>query len=489
MSEFFLIMPEIFLAMTLAFVVVGEVTYYGEQVRLITATAFLGLGAAFIETIISYKNGATQIFGGVLSIDGFSLFFKLLFIILAGLTIGSVSHTKEIPADRRTEYCALVLAAALAMCLIASASDLILIFLSLLFLNVVTYFLAAYGKRSITSTEAAVKYLIFGAVASALLLYSLAILFASTHTLNIYEIHRALLANPISSPVLLTAFMLSFLALCAQIGAFPMYLLVPDIMEGAPTPISAFLSLGSRAAGFAIAIRFLIVVFAQPGLTKGQWQILGQVDWPQIVSVISALTMAIGSLLAIRQKGAKRLVGYLAVAETGFLLMGLLVLDELGIAAILYNLVIDLFALIGSFYVLSFIYDELQTDRLEALQGMLKKAVPECICLVMFLLCLAGSPPMPGFIGKFTLIGIALRHHRPALAMVGVFAMVISTVAVARLAYQMMGNFQESAKKPLEGSYSRKAFLMVLVIPMALIGIFADLVFRWVGQSLGFIFW
>src|SRR3954471_18269509 len=103
-------MPEVFLALTLAFVIAGEITYFGEQVRLITATSLLGLAGAFVQTIISYEYGASQIFGGVLSVDGFSLFFKLLFIILAGLTIGSVSHTKEIAAERRTEYCALVLA-------------------------------------------------------------------------------------------------------------------------------------------------------------------------------------------------------------------------------------------------------------------------------------------------------------------------------------------------------------------------------------------
>src|SRR3954465_4653019 len=113
--------------------------------------------------------------------------------------------------------------------------------------------------------------------------------------------------------------------------------------------------------------------------------------------------------------------------------MRVLVLDELGIPALLFNLVIELFALMGSFYVLSFLVNKLRSDRLEDLRGMLRRAVPECICLVMFLLCLVGSPPMPGFIGKFTLIGVAIRHQRLALAMVGIISMVISAVAVARL--------------------------------------------------------
>ena len=489
MKDFFLIMPEIFLVLTLALVVAGEITYYGEQTRFITATSLIGLAVAFVRTILSYNYPASQVFGGALSVDGFSLFFKLLFITLAGLTISAVSQTKEISKERRSEYCVLVLAACLAMCLVASAADLILIFLSLMMLNIISYFLAAYGRRSIASTEASVKYLAFGSVAGALLLYALAILFASTHSLNIYEIHKMELSVPLSSNIMLVTFMLAFLALSFQMGSFPMHLVVPDILEGSPTPVSAFLSLGSRAAGFAVATRFLVIVFAQPGVSKGQWQVMGALDWTQIVSIVSGLTMAIGSLLAFRQKGAKRLVGYLVVADTGFLLMGLLVLDEVGIAALLYNLVIELFALIGSFYVLSFLFDELGSDRLEDLRGMLRRAVPECICLMLFLLCLVGSPPTPGFIGKFTLIGVAIRHQKFALAMIAVIAMVISTASVARLAFHLIRDFEKTTGPAVIASFSRKVFLAALVIPMVLVGIFANFVFGWAGQSLGFIFW
>ena len=489
MKEFLLILPEFCLALTLAFVVAGEITYSGEKIRLIAATALLGLSGAFIQTVISYGYGPAQLFGGVLSVDGFSLFFKLLFIALGIIAILSVSRSQEIAPDRRTEYFALILASTLAMCLVASVADMVLGFLSLLFMNVVSYFLAAYGQRSVRSTEAALKFLAFGAVSNALLLYAFAILFASTHTLNIYEIHKALILTPLSLPVMLVVFILCFMSLSFQMGTFPMYILVPDVLEGAPTPVSAFLSVGPRAAGFAFATRFLIIVFAQPSGVPGHWRVLGEVNWTEIVSVVSGLTMLIGSLLAFRQKGAKRLVSDLVVAESGFLLMGLLVLDEVGIAALLYNLVVQLFALTGTFYVLSFFYDELRSDRLSALQGMFRKAVPECICLVIFLLCLVGSPPLPGFIGKFTLIGAAIRHQRFALAMVAIVSMVLSIAAVARLSYHLIGHFRESSGSRVVESSWRKMLLASLVIPMVLVGVFANFVLGWAGQSLGFIFW
>jgi NADH-quinone oxidoreductase subunit N len=492
--EFILILPEVILALTLAFVIAAEITYHGEQLRLVAATVLIGLAAAFVQTLITYQYGATQVFDHALSIDGLSLFFKLMFITLAGLSVITASQTREIPRVRQTEYFALILASTLGMSLAAASADILLAFLSLQFLNILAYFLAGYGKRSVLSAEAAVKYMAFSSVAAALLLYGLAILFSATHAFNIYEIHKALVAAPLSHDSMLAIFMLIFLAFSFQLGAFPMYLWTPDVLEGAPTPASAFLSFGPRAAGFAVALRFLIVVFAQAGNTDGQWQVLGSVDWTRIVALISGLTMLVGSLLAVRQKGAKRMVGCLVVAESGFLLMGLLVLDQVGVAALLFNLVIELFALSGTFYVLAFFFDELKSDRLEDLRGMLGRAVPECVCLVLFLFCLIGLPPMPGFLGKFTLIGAVVRHQWPVLALAAIASMTLSTAAVARLAYHLIGDFRRTLQVGTTGSHiaasrPRQAFLIGLIVPMIMVGVFAEFVLNWAGKSLGFILW
>jgi len=496
LSELFLIMPEIFLFLTLTFVVIGEIAYHGEQNRLIILTSLVGLGGALVQTLIAYRYGATEIFAHTYTVDGLSLFFKLLFIGLAALAVITVAHTNEVPIERKTEYCALILAGSLSMCLVASAADLILIFLSLLFLNMISYFLAGYGKTSVKSTEAAVKYMVFSTVAGTLLLYGMAILFGVSHSLNIYAIHHALTANTLTHPTILIIFMLVFAAISFQLGVFPMHLWTPDVLEGAPTPASAFLSVGCRAAGFAVAIRILIAIFTQNSSSQGQWQVMGSVDWTQILALVSGLTMAFGSLLAFRQKSAKRMVGCLVMAESGYLLLGLVVLDQVGIAAILYNLVIELFALVGIFYVLSFIFDELGSDLLVDLRGMLGRAVPECICLVLFLLCLVGMPPTPGFIGKFTLIGVALRHRWPVLGLIAIFSIAVSTVAVSKLAYSLLGEFKAAQPRALSfsetqvsGVWSRKIFLMSLVIPLLLIGVFAETVLDLAGRSLGFIFW
>ncbi|MGK5083588.1 proton-conducting transporter membrane subunit [Bdellovibrionota bacterium FG-1] len=495
MREFVLILPEVILALTLAFIVAAEISYHGERTRLVAGTAQVGLAAAFVQTLITYQYSATQIFDGALAIDGLSLFFKVLFIILASLTLWTTMQSREIAKERQTEFFALVLASTLAMSLAAGAADLLLAFLCLQFMNIVGYFLAGFGKRSIYSAEAAVKYMVFSSVAAALFLYGLAVLFALTHGFNIYEIHKALVTHPLTHSSMLVVFMLIFLALSFQLSAFPMYLWTPDVLEGAPTSSSGFLSFGVRAAGVAVTLRFLIVMFAQRSDLDGQWQILGALDWTRIVALVSGMTMLIGSLLAVRQTAAKRMVGCLVVAQTGFLLMGVLVLDQVGVAALLYNLVVEVFALMGSFFVLAFFFDELGSDSLEGLRGMLSRAVPECGFLVLFLLCLIGLPPTPGFVGKFALIGAVVRHHWHVLAVVAIAAMTLSTAAVARMAFYLVGDFRAGSLRP--GSYGkfitpsrgRQAFLVGVMVPVVMLGVFAEFVLNWAGKSLGFILW
>jgi len=487
-KDLILLLPEIFLVVTLAGVVIGEIGHKDEKTRLAPATALAGLVGALVQTLILYGLGPAEAFSGAVSVDGFALFFKLYAITLAALSILMPGGGREMSPSKRAEHCALVLGAALAVCLVAAASDIILIFLSMQLLFVVGCFLTAHGRRNRSGAEASVKYLVFGVASAFLFLFGAAILFAYTHVFNIYDMHKVLLANPMPAPVAAVAFVMIFFALAFHIVAFPMSLVAPDVLEGAPTPVGAGLSLGARAAGFALAIRMIVVVFAQPSLSKGQWAGMAGFDWIGILAIISGLTMVAGSLLALVQTSAKRLVSYIVVAQTGFLLMGLLVLDEVGISALLFNLVVDLFALSGAYFVISTMYDELGSDRLAGLGGMLHKYPAESISLILFLACAAGLPPLPGFMGKFALTGAAVRHGWYALAVVAIISSALGAVAMGRLSFSLIGRFGQGdgGERP---NIQRVAFLASLIIPMIMIGIFAERVLDWAGKSLQFARW
>lgn len=489
MKDFILILPEVILVLTLAFIVAGEVTYHGERTRLITLTSLVGLGGALVQVLITYRAVPGLLLAGSLSIDGLSLYFKILFMLLGGLAVLGGAGAKEIPKARTAEYCAMVIALCLALCLAASSADLIVIFLCLLLVNGLSTLLSGYGKRTIPSTEAAVKHMIFALVTGAAFLYGSALLFGHTQTLNLYEIHKVLLKSPLPEATFATAFSLLFLALAFQMAVFPLYQWVPDVLEGAPTPVSALIAIGPRAAGFAVAIRVLFVVFAQPALTQGQWQVLGAIDWAKALEWMAIASLLAGSLLALRQPGAKRLIGSLVVAQSGFLLMGLLVLDQVGLAAVLFQLMVELFALAGAYFALSYYIDHVGTDQLAELKGAMRRAIPEGVALILFLLALVGLPPFPSFFGKFSLVGAAVRHGRYGVALVAILSSAIGVAAVARLAFALVGDFRKPAQGPLFSSRLSSGFYFSMVVPLLLLSVFADAIMRWTSQSLGFILW
>ena len=490
MIDFFLIFPEIVLALTMGLVALGEVSYHGERRRLILPTALLGLAGALVQVILAYRYGASYGFNQAIAVDGLALLFKSLFILATAIGIGVVWLTQEIEENKRSEYAILAVGACIAACVSSSASDLVLMFLSLQFLNVLTVLIAGIGKRSTLSVEAAAKQMIFSGVSSAFMIYGGGLLFAEAHSLNIHEISKFIVATPMSIEKSVVSFGLIGLGLSFQLGAFPMFFSVPDMLEGAPTPSSAFLAVISRGAGFAIAIRLLLVVFAQPG-SGGQWQVVGLLDWPKLMSWMAGLTLVIGSVLAYRQTGAKRLLGYFTLTQSGFLLMGILVLDQLGVTALLYSLVVELFALMGAYYVMSRIWDGAGTDRISRFQELSAKKVPETLGLIIFLFTLAGVPPTPGFIGKFLLISSAIHHRQIELGIVGVIAMVISMAAAIRLTYGLTGHLRESLRQGTVAALDRTSllFLSLLVAPIFLITIFTQAILNWAGKSLGFIFW
>lgn len=484
MKEFALLIPELILSGVLALLIVSEISYHGERVRLVTTTAALGLTAAMIYTVLSYPLAPARAFGGVLSIDGLSIFFKLFFIALALLTLMISSVSKEIAREKKSEYAALVIAGALTMSLAAAASDLLVCFLCLQSYHLISYLLAAYGKSSVRSTEAAVKHLSFGVLGGALLLFGSAMLFSGTRTINIYQMAATFAAEPILETGMLVIVVLLILGWSTQMAAFPMGFWAPDVLQGTPTPAAGFMAMGGRAVGFVVAVRVLLVVFAQGVAGKGQWTAHGVPQWPVLLSLIAGATLIYGSLLAVRQSTVKRLVACLVVAQTGYLLIGILVLDELGIAAALFNLLVELFAVIGCFYVLSVL------EEGDSLKGALSRALPETVALVLFLSCIVGLPPFPGFLGKFTLIGSAVSHEWYSLAVVATVSMILSSVAVFRLMFKLIGHPTEAAVVAApRNDPARALILSTLILPLIVLGIFAEDVLSWAGRSLRFILW
>ncbi|MCC7442218.1 MAG: hypothetical protein IT285_11330 [Bdellovibrionales bacterium] len=379
------------------------------------------------------------------------------------------------------------------MCFAAASADFMMAFLSLQFLNLVGYFMAGYSKERSVSTEAAVKFMVFGAASSVVLLYAVAVLFSVSGTLDIYAISAAMRAQPPTYVTSLMVIVLIYVSLSFYLGVFPMHLWVPDVLQGVPMPTAAFLALGLPAAGFSVLLRLFMAVFSSKG-TEAQalWPFFGTGGWEEVLALASGATMLAGALLALRQSSAKRMLAGLVVSHLGLLLLGVLVLNENGIAAVLFNLTAQLFALVGVFCSLSFLYDRLGTDRLEHFGGVLYRAIPECVCLILFLACFVGFPPFPGFLGRFLLIGAAVREQWYFLAIIATLSTVIGIAAFLRLAHSLGGPIPDERVQGFESGGAitgQRMFLLLLLIPLGMMTLFAHAAIDWAHRSLQFQLW
>jgi NADH-quinone oxidoreductase subunit N len=489
MKELVLLLPEIYLLMTLIGVLASEIGYQGESVRLVTGTALLGLTGALLQVLLTYPYCPQWALGGALAIDGPAFFFKILFLLMSIQAVFTLLYSKEVQIERRAEYCAFIVAAALAMCLTASAANVLLGFLALQFVQILFYFLSAFGKNSSAAIEAALKQWAFSILCSFLFLIGIVFLFAWTQALSFHEIRQALIVAPLNGLRGWVVFSFVFLGLSFQLGVFPMYLWVPDGVEGAPTPVSGFLFMGSCTAALSFALRFFLEVFSQPAFGSVGERGLSEINWPLFLAVISGATLLIGPLLALRQKAAKRMLACLLVSEGGFFLLGLLVLDPRGIQAIFYCVLVEIFCVMGAFYTLSFFSDEAGSDRLIDLRGALKSAPPECLALLLFLGCLIGLPPLPGFVGKFALIESAVEHRWYFLSVLSIVSMALSVGVWAIFASHLTHHFVGHPAPIAPPNRQRGALLFMLVLPLFLIMVFSDVVFYWAEQSLKLILW
>jgi proton-translocating NADH-quinone oxidoreductase chain N len=383
----------------------------------------LVLLTALIPSAILMTRGAASVgraqFGGMMAMDGFALFFKLIAIVSTLIVaVISTDYFHGIRFDRG-EYYALLIFATLAITCLAASTDLIMIYLSIEFLSLTSYVLAGYLKRNPKSNEAAVKYFMYGSVASAVMLYGMSMLYGITGTTNILSIAGAFKPTPGSELVMFLSLIMILVGFGFKIAMVPFHQWSPDTYEGAPTPITAFLSVASKAAGFAILVRVL-----------GTGIKIAVVDWRLLIAILAALTMTVGNLIAISQINIKRMLAYSSIAQAGYLLIGLVAMPSAdAVPAIQLYLLAYLFMNLGAFAVVTMLGTRLKSDNIRDYAGLIKRSPFAAFAMVFFMLSLAGIPPTAGFLGKFYLFWAAIQSgYAPAfvLAIVAIVNTVIS---------------------------------------------------------------
>jgi NADH-quinone oxidoreductase subunit N len=467
-------LPEIALAATFVVAILTDLIFKRKPVA-VALVAIAGLLAAAVFVCLEL-NVRVSIFSGMYVIDPFSVYFKFVVIATALLIVLFSLGSKELTLlpRRLGEYYSLLVAMSLGMVLMTGASNLLMMYLALELTSLSSYIVAGFTKEAPDSSEASLKYVIYGALSSGLMLYGFSILFGLTGTLNIYEMNRALLGiPPLNWFALLIAGILALAGFGYKISAVPFHFWTPDVYEGAPVTITAFLSVASKAGGFAMLMRFLKVTFidiaASAQLASGIWATLSGINWQVVLAILSVATMTLGNLVAIWQTNLKRLLAYSSIAHAGYMLMGLVVLSNEGYAAVLVYFVAYLLMNLGAFYVVMIVANQTGSESIEEYRGLGYRSPLLAVGMTIFLFSLTGIPPTFGFIGKLYLFAALIHQKVIWLAAVGVINSVISLYYYMRIVRNMFLRDVVEEQAPLIVSPSLAILLLVLVIPTLLL--------------------
>lgn len=466
--------PEIILAGVMIVLMIGDMVVKREGTPYLGMLALLGTVVALAAVLAQYGLPARLLFNEMMVVDPFSLFFKLLFIASTAMVILLSMSSLELSGRRVGEYFILLIATTLGMFWMASSTNLITIFISIETVSITSFALATYLKTVKRSSEAGLKYTIYGAFSSGLMLYGISLLYGLTGTLNIYQISQILAA---SSPAPLTLFVAVLLIIAGfgyKIAAVPFHFWAPDVYEGAPTPITAFLSVGPKAAGFAMLLRFFNTGLATPSGDGAMWYAVANLNWPQLLAVISAATMTMGNLIAIVQNNVKRLLAYSSIAHAGYALMGAVLLSKEGIFATMFYLVVYYLMNLGAFLLVIVFQQLVGSERIQDYRGIGFRAPGAAVAMTIFLFSLTGIPLTAGFIGKFYLFAALINGGSQYywLAIVAGINSVISLYYYARIIKAMWLEKGEEELSPLPVSMATGLLVFVLAAPTIIFGLY-----------------
>jgi len=459
--------PELIVLITILFTLIIELLVKRDDRKYLWTIPLIGLLGAFTVLLYGYEI-KTKIFSFNLYIDTFSSFFRLI-ACLSGILAVLLSHLSSEIDDRDGEPYIAILTVVLGMLIIPSAGNLLIIYLAFEMMSLPSYLLTSMHIRSYPSKEAGIKYLLFGAVSSGIMLYGFSILYGITGQIDINAIKVALHYLETKRAFGILSFLLISAGMFFKIAAFPFYFWSPDAYQGAPTPVAGFLSIGPKAAGFSFMIRFILSAISEETGELWRDELWGQI--PQYIAFISAVTMTIGNLAALNQRSVKRMLAYSSIAHAGYMLIGLSAMNKIGIHAIFFYILVYLFMNLGAFASISYLTSRGMKDDLDSYKGIGWASPVFGVTTTIFLFSLVGIPPLGGFVGKVLIFSSAIKEKMWVLVIIGVLNSVVSLYYYALIVKKM---FLESfsSEKEFKLLFLESLLLIICAIPVVFLGIF-----------------
>jgi NADH-quinone oxidoreductase subunit N len=400
-----------------------------REIGLIAAAAMGAIALIALITPVPQDPGQQLVWGGMIRFDGLTQLFTVVTLVAAAIACLISLDVRYI--GRRGEYYAVLIVATIGAVIMSGAADLIIVFLGLETLSISLYIMAGFLRNNPRSSEAGMKYFLFGAFTSTVMLYGMSLLYGFTGHTNLYAIGEVLaqrFATPNADPALILPILLAMIMIVVgfgfKISAVPFHFWTPDVYEGAPTPVTAYISVASKAASFALMARFFIIAFQGVQPTS---------FWVQVVAVMAVVTMTVGNLLALPQRNLKRLIAYSSIAQAGYTLIGVAAIagqagsePGAGVAAVSYYMAMYVLTNLAAFGVIILFSNATGSENIADFAGLSRRNVGLALVLTVALLSLAGIPPAAGFIGKFFLFRAAVDSNLTWLAIAGVLNSIVA---------------------------------------------------------------
>ncbi len=436
-------------------------------------------GCAAAIVWIFHAPQSANVLDGMLVLNHLAQRIQIALLVLTMLTIlifiGS-TFTQHV-----SEYLALILLATVSMMFLVSTQNLLLIFLSLELLSLSLYILTAFNKRSIQSVESALKYFLFGGISAAFLLFGFSILYGWSNSTNIVSIANSI-HGPSLDPLLIVAIVMTVIGLGFKVAAVPFHFWAPDVYQGAPAPSAAFIASGSKLAGFFIFYQVMVIGLAGAE-GSSSWHAYAS-GWVPVIAIVAALSMVLGNLVAILQTSVRRLLAYSAIAHSGYMLLGILSHTNQSLHALLYYAITYALTVSGAFAVVALVEEETGGDTLSHFAGLSRRAPVPSFCMLIFLLSLAGIPPLAGFFGKFYLFSSVLTSAEGTLSLLWLVVLALAMSAVSLYYYLKVLKFiyvtdPPTEIAPMRISALRQVVLCLIALSVVLLGCAPDLLLHW----------
>lgn len=454
------ILPEILLVLLAGLILVLDAIWKPEVKR---SLGWLTAGGLLIVMVVSIFVATPPaqgrlIFGGMIRQDWLSFAFNILFMFAAAITALFAMDMQGV--GQKGEFYILMLISTLGMSLMASAADIIMLYLAIETTSIPMYILAGFMTRDDKSTESGFKYLLFGAASSTIMLYGFSLLYGFTGQTNLYQIALSFYDLQFPKIAILGSLLLILVGFGFKISAFPFHFWAPDVYEGAPTPVAGFLSTASKAAGFVVVLRVLVTVFTPSAAP----------DWINMLAIVSVLTMTVGNVLALVQKNIKRMLAYSSIAHAGYILIGVVAVSQLGMTGVIFYLIAYLITNLAAFGIVMTFSKVVGSDEISAYSGLSRRKPWLALAMLVAFLSLAGMPPLAGFIAKVFVFAAAVKVGLIWLAFVGVLNSIVGLYYYLTVLKYVYLYRSDDEGKPLSISRPYTIAISILIFGIILVG-------------------